>query len=378
MSSAHFARPAGRCRLLTFLVLASCLLVASAADRKPEIAAELTFGPAGLTMTPRGDLIISLHQAFLPVDRVIRITKEGEISPFPNAAIASNTEQHNSPYWLDSVQGLECDDAGIVWMVDNGRRGESIPKLFAWDTRKNQLHRIIYLPSPTTLKTSFLDDLAIDPEEPFVYICDPANGTDAGLLVIDLSSGLARRVLQGHHSVIPDPRLQLAIDGNPVVVRGLDGSAVEFQTGINPITIDRKGEWLYFGPRTGTTLYRIQAEHLRNNDLTAVELASRVEGYAEKPICDGISIDVKDNIYVGDLSRKAIGVIDAKDRKYRLYSEDPRFLWIDGFCFGTEGKLYGYASQLHRSPFFNRGRKNIQGPLHIFRVRPIASGTVGR
>ncbi len=349
-----------------------------AKERKPEVAAELSFGPSGLTMTPRGDLIIALHQAFRPIDRVIRISKDGEITAFPSRAIASDTDEGDPSLRLDSVQGLECDDAGIVWMVDNGRRGESIPKLLAWNTKEDRLHRIIYLPAPVTLQTSFLDDLAIDPVEPFVYICDPANGDAAALIVIDLESGLARRILQGHHSVVPDPGLQLSIDGSAVEVRGLDGSMIEFQTGINPIAIDRKGEWLYFGPRNGTTLYRIRAEHLRDNDLTPVEIASRVEGYAEKPICDGISIDVKGNIYVGDLARKAIGVIDAKERRYRLYCEDPRFLWIDGFCFGTEGKLYAYASQLHRSPLFNRGRKNMQGLLQIFRVTPIASGTVGR
>ncbi len=347
-------------------------------DREPEVAAKLSLGPAGITMTPKGDLIISLHQAFQPLDRVIRITKDGEVGPFPNSAVSSRGENSDSKFWLDSVQGIECDDEGIIWMVDNGRRGESLPKLVAWDIDEDNLHQIIHLPAPATIKTSFLDDLAIDPEEPFVYICDPANGDDAALLIVDLRSGFARRLLQGHHSVTPDSSLEFTLDGETILVQGLDGSKIQFQTGVNPIAVDRKGGWLYFGPREGTTLYRIRTEHLKNENLSPVELASRVEGYAEKPICDGISIDVKGNIYLGDLENKAVGVIGVKDRRYRLYSKDPRFLWIDGFCFGTEGKLYGYASQLHRSPFFNRGRNNVQGPIYIFRIVPLASGLVGR
>ena len=63
------------------------------------------------------------------------------------------------------LSGLPWFIGGIVWMVDNGRRGESIPKLFAWNTKEDRLHRIIYLPPPTTLKTSFLDDLAIRPHD---------------------------------------------------------------------------------------------------------------------------------------------------------------------------------------------------------------------
>ena len=152
----------------------------------------------------------------------------------------------------------------------------------------------------------------------------------------------------------------------------------ELRTGINPIAVDRKGDWLYFGPRMGTTLYRIRTEHLHNLTLSPVELASRVEGYSEKPVCDGISIDGKGNIYVGDLAAKAIGVIDAKERRYRKYCVDPRFLWIDGFCFGGDGRLYGYASQLHRSAFYNRGRNESQRPFYVFRLKPLAAGMVGR
>jgi len=330
-----------------------------------------------MTITPRGDFIVAIHQAFRPTDRVIRLARDGSVGPFPNFAIAGDRPS-GAPFKLDSVQGIECDGDAIVWMVDNGRRGESVPKVVGWNSERDELHKIYYLPAPATLPSSFLDDIAVDPEEPYLYICDPAGGSDAAMLVINRETGLARRVLQGHHSVIPDPSVGLRIENGPITAIGLNGSKMELQTGINPIAVDRKGDWVYFGPRMGTTLFRIRAEHLQNQSLTGVELESRVEGYAEKPICDGISIDVKGNIYLGDLPGRAVGVINAKERKYRRYSEDPRFLWIDGFCFGPDGNLYGYASQLHRSALFNRGRNLAKPPFYIFRIKPLASGMVGR
>jgi len=370
------AYPWSSCVLAVGSLLLSSIF-AHADEIRPDISAQLSHGPASMTITPRGDFIVAIHQAFRPTDRVIRLARDGSVGPFPNFAIAGDRPS-GAPFKLDSVQGIECDGDAIVWMVDNGRRGESVPKVVGWNSERDELHKIYYLPAPATLPSSFLDDIAVDPEEPYLYICDPAGGSDAAMLVINRETGLARRVLQGHHSVIPDPSVGLRIENGPITAIGLNGSKMELQTGINPIAVDRKGDWVYFGPRMGTTLFRIRAEHLQNQSLTGVELESRVEGYAEKPICDGISIDVKGNIYLGDLPGRAVGVINAKERKYRRYSEDPRFLWIDGFCFGPDGNLYGYASQLHRSALFNRGRNLAKPPFYIFRIKPLASGMVGR
>ncbi len=342
---------------------------------KLEVAAQLSHGPGGMTITPKGSYIVSLHQYYRTQERVVEITPDGKTKPFAEA-LQTNSNEY-AGLVLDSVMGVECDSKGVVWMLDNGRREETVPKLVAWDTDDDKLSRVIYLPPPVTTPTSFLSDLALDPSEPFVYISDPASGEDAAILVVDLTTGLARRVLMGRDSVVPED-VEMRVEGRELKVVRPDGSVAEPQIGVNPIALDRRGDWLYFGPMKGRTLYRVSTTHLRDKTLTPQELASRVQGYAEKPFSDSISIDSKGNIYVADLGRSAIGVIDAKDRKYELYVTDPRLSWPDGLCFGTDGRLHFYTNQLHRSGTYNGGKSLAEPPFLIFKVRALASGAVGR
>jgi len=343
---------------------------------KPEIAVTLSHGGGGMTITPKGSYIISIHQYYQVLDRVIEVTQKGEVKPFPTEAITRGAP--SAPVMLDAVQGLECGNDQIVWMLDNGRRSEVLPKIVAWNIKEKALHKVIYLPMPATTESSYVTDLVLDPQEPFLYIADPAAGQDAALIVVDRRTGVARRVLQGHYSVVPEDNGPLFIEGAPFSARLADGSSVEPQAGVNPIGIDKKGRWLYYGPLKGKTLYRISTEHLRDSSLSPVELGSRVEGYAEKPICDGISIDSKGNIYAGDLVNNAIQVIESKERKLRFYTRAPGFLWPDGLCFGVDGRLHFYTSQLHRSAVMNGGDDTTKPPFKVYRIKALSGGSVGR
>lgn len=340
-------------------------------------AAQVTHSPGGMTITPGGSIILSLHQFQKAVERVVEITPEGEVLSFPNAEISRGKD--GAPFKLDAVLGLQCDKRGVVWMLDNGRRGETMPKLVGWDSGKDELVKIIYIPEPATIASSFLNDLAIDPQEPYAYITDPASGPDAALIVIDLESGLSRRVLQGDASVVPDPG-DLVIDGRVVEVERPDGTIVKPMGGAGPIAIDRKGDWVYFGPMVGSLLYRVPSELLRDTDIAPGDLAAGVKRYAPRPPCDGISMDSKDNIYLADIGAKAIGVIRASNdvKTYEIYEANDNLLWPDGLCFGNDGRLYFYASQMHLMAPYNGGRDRTNPPFQIYKIKALSSGSVGR
>jgi sugar lactone lactonase YvrE len=282
------------------------------------------------------------------------------------------------PLLLDAVEGMQIDKAGVVWMLDNGRRSEYAPKVVAWDSAKHKLHRVYNLAFPAVLPGSLLDDLAVDPEMPFIYMSDPAAGADAALVVLDLATGLAHRVLQGHPSVVPVAGLELVIDGQKMETRRLDGSMADPQGAVSALTLDKKGEWLYFAPVRSLKLYRVRTEHLRDVNMLPEKLAGLVEEYSAKPVSDGMSMDSKGNIYVSDLAAKGIGMISAGKKDYRILAAEPRLLWPGGLCFGADGWLYFFTNAARTRPPVSLG-----GPLpppgmnYLFRLETPASGRVG-
>ncbi len=365
--------------LMLALAMSGTSATAFGAPPKLEALFQLPLPPAGLTIIPGGQYVLSVSFEGKPQNRVVQINPSGASSPFPTPTIGQASAGES--LLLDAVEGMQTDPKGIVWMVDNGRRSELPPKIVAWDTDHQKLHRVINLAPPAVLRTSLLDDLAVDSENGFIYIADPASGEDAALIVVELATGLARRVLQGHPSVIPQAGLDLVIDGQSLRTIRLDGSVADPDGGVNPIALDKKAEWLYFGPLRSPQLFRVKTEDLRNLKHTPDLLAGMVEVYSGKPICDSITLDNKGNIYVADLSGKAIGMINASARQYQALVTDPRLLWPDGLCFGEDGKLY----------FFNNARKcqpPSRSPLtgtspvrtaanYLFRIETPASGRAG-
>ncbi|QKT04518.1 hypothetical protein HUS23_12230 [Ectothiorhodospiraceae bacterium 2226] len=355
------------------LVVALVVPLGAAQAAELERWAEVDVAPGNITVSERGHVLISLHQFFEPNVRVAEVAADGRLTPFPNPLWARGVSQAGEG--VDTVLGIQA--AGdLVWMLDNGMRGGQTPRLVAWDLERDALAHAIELPPPATVEGSFVNDLAVDVEAGYVYIADPAGGSDAALIAVEIETGEARRLLQGHASVVPED-VDLLIEGEPVQVRRPDGSLQRPRVGVNPIALDADGEWVYFGPMHGLSLYRVRAADLRDTGLDDEALAERVERYADKPISDGISIDTAGNIYVTDLAGSAIGVIDAQ-RRYRVLAADARLLWPDALSYAPDGHMYVVANQLHRSARLNAGEDVSEPPFAIFRFRPLAEGMVGR
>lgn len=355
--------------LLVTLALTGCMTdykqQTSAENAKTtlSVVAALDKGPGNLTITPSGELIISLHQFYNHELRVARVANYAQITPYAEAA------------GVNSVLGLQADVNGIVWLLDNALRNGDKRRLVGWHDAENRVVVDIDLTS-VTHSDSFLNDLAVDPSNDTVYIADPASGENAAIIVVNISRGIARRVLEGHNSVKPED-LDLIIDNMPVRIRNKTGREIRPRIGINPIALDKDGKWLYYGPMHGHSMYRIKTKELRNEKLALSSLSGRVDRWSEKPICDGISIDNAGNIYLGDLANNAVGVI-GQDRLYRVLIADPRLSWVDAFSFGPNNFLYLVANQLHRSKILNGGELKTELPYLILKFEALSEGTIGR
>ncbi|AAN55008.1 L-dopachrome tautomerase-related protein [Shewanella oneidensis] len=348
----------------------------------PEVYATLDGAVGGISFTSSDRLIFSYHPFYQPKVKVGELLADGKVKPFPN----SNWQQCHDPQGkpkdpntcLNWVLGLRTDDRDRVWLLDSGQAEPRIePKLVAWDTRKNQLDRIIPLPFPVSIPESQHNDFVISNRHQAIVIADEAIATGpvgdkAALVVVDLTTGESRRVLQGDSSVMPDLQRPLIIDSTSA-----NPKRIEVFVGADGIALDSAQHWLYFAPMNKDKVYRVAMADLLNPDLSPQALSAKVEEYADKPNNGGLSIDSADNLYLTEVGERAIGIIPATGRQYQTYVYDERMVWPDGVSFGKDGYLYSGAAQLPLSGALNNGKAENRAPYYIFRFKPLAAGVPG-
>lgn len=336
-----------------------------------ETVFQFTLAPSGLTSLPDGRWVIGVNQAEKPRLRSVSFSQSGEVQPFPNETMSQGDASASAP--LDAIEALQCDAAGMVWLLDNGRRSEVPPKLVCWNLDKQKVQQVLYLSPPAVTPGSFVADLLVDANSPLIVISDPANGVNAALILLDRSTGVARRILQGHQALQPDKSVHLQVTRTGQEARRLDGSTTLPHCGVRPLATDRKGQWLYFAPVQSHALYRLPMALLRQPGVGDEELAKALERYAEKPAAASLAVDNKNNVYVGDIEGRSISVIDPDKRQCQPLFSDPRLVWPDGLCFGQDGKLYLYSRTQVKVSAPRDGR--VTGVEHrMFKVQPLAPG----
>lgn len=337
-----------------------------------EIVAEFSLEnpPGNIAITPQGRLIMSQHQFYGAPLRVVEVMDDGSVTAFPNQAWSS--EPNSNGVGLHTVLGLRSTENGVVWMLDRSPGNGQPGKLVAWDTINDELSQVIYIPQPIIKDSPFLNDLAVDLEHNAIYITDTAGGDDSALIVVDLNTGFARRVLEGDRSTRPED-LEMVIDERTITLAGEPA-----KIGINPITVDPDNQWVYYAPMSGTSIYRIATADLLDKSLSSEELSSKVQRYGDKPICDGITVDGAGNVYITAITDNAIGVVDQSGNYRTLYQDDNLLSWTDGMAFSQDNYIYVTVSQLHNSPPLNNGENAFQSPFYLVKFPALASGKVGR
>ena len=348
-----------------------------------ELTAQLDDRPGNPALTPDGRLIVSLHP--FPYGEpspyhVVEVMEDGSTRPFPNEEWSTAPDEEG--VGLSAVIGVQSDRRGVVWIMDMGG-GELPPKLVAWDTRRDELHRLITIPPHARVPNSFQQDFAVDEVRGAIFIADVGRGdlfgpSNPAIVAVDLDTSYVWRALEGHQSLQPEEDLSVQIEGRPIRATNPVGELEEPKIGLDPIVIDPANEWVYYGSIHGTSVYRVRAVDLLDENLSPDALGERVERYGEKAPCDGISIDVAGNIYITDVGNNAIGVTTPDGGYQILVRDDERMLWPDVFSSGPDGYFSVTANQLHRSAVFNAGEETSEPPFLVMRFQPLAPSAIGR
>jgi len=318
----------------------------------------------GITITPEGRIIISMHPLDGPKVKVVEVMANGVKRPFPTQDWADGPEI--GKVGLSAVIGVHSDSKGVVWMLDMGSEA-SPAKLIAWDTVLNKLSHNIELPASALAANSFLQDFVIDEKHGKIIIADMTFGNFAGatkpaFVVVDIASGQAKRVLENADTLMPEDR-DIVIEASLLASKSAEGKTTKLRFGLNPIAMDDESEWIYFGAFTGTKIYRVPAMALVNNSLSDSQIESKIEVFGPKNPSDGIAYS-KQGIIVSDLENSAVGL--TTKGKYQVLVQDKRLSWPDSFAL-SNGYVYVTQDQLHQHPAFSQGLGNAEAPYTLYR-----------
>jgi sugar lactone lactonase YvrE len=293
--------------------------------------------------------------------------KTGAVTPYPDAAWNNFGEQGDGKSEWISVQALWVDKSDHLWALDSSLskvdQERLPPKLVEFDLSTDRVIRQYDFKGVVSAPDS-LNDVRVDTLHGYAYLTNAGN--KGSLVVLDLKSGQARRVLVGDRSTFADPSQHLMI-GNEVALRP-DGSVTAVQA--DGVALSPDAQWLYFRPLTDHNYWCVPTSALRDARLSEAELAGKVEYLGSSVLSGGLIMDGKSTLYAGDLEHRTVVALTlTPDRKLRskIFVSDPAKLsWADGFAI-SGGYLYIADSHLWEVAFRNNLPRS--GPFTIFKVK---------
>ncbi|GAA3919546.1 L-dopachrome tautomerase-related protein [Hymenobacter algoricola] len=321
----------------------------------------------GVAVTPDGRVFANFPRwDNNPVTPVAIISSDNSVKPYPDAAWCTwNESVRNEPqkHWI-CPQSVHADKTGMLWVLDPASPGlkgtvPGGPKLVRIDPKTDKVVQNISIPESVASRKSYLNDVRIDTQNSYAYITESGVGS---LVVVDLKSGKARKLLAMHPSMMGDTTLNIKADGHEMI----DATGKRARFNADGIALSQDLQYLYWKPLTSYKLYRIKTEALRNPALSDAQLAQQIEDLGKVPACDGMEIDANNNLYMTAFENHSI-VRRTPAGKIETVVQDPRLEWPDTFAFAN-GSLYVTASAIHKTPTWNKGVGKQDQPYSIFKM----------
>ncbi len=316
-----------------------------------------------VAVSASGRVFFTVHPESRPQGNKLLQLVDGASVPFPDVQSQRDL--------FDTVLGVVIDRQNRLWSIDHGNHGMRTARLLAFDLDSGELIHDQRFDESIAPAGSFLQDLQVTADGRTVIIADASFWRKSpALIVYDIETATARRVLEGHDSVSAEDYV-IRNHGNEMKFAG---GIVALRGGVDGIAVDT--DWLYFGALSGSGLYRIALKDLTDANTPDSQLAGRVERYAEKPLSDGLSMDTMGNVYVTDVEHGAVFRI-GEDRRPSTLIRSARIRWADALSFGPDGWLYVADSALYDVVLQPRAHIESQGPYKIFRFPAGIEGVPG-
>jgi len=330
-----------------------------------EVAAFPTQQVTGITVSAKGRIFVNFP--FWSDDHTTSVAEivEGKPKPFPNDAW-QRKEGDPGKRWV-CVQSVVVDDQDALWVLDPASpKTEAVvpggPKLVKIDLATNQVMQTILFDATIAPEKSYLNDVRFDTKTGHAFITESGTGA---IIVVNLKSGRARRVLADHPSTKAEPNAKIVVDGMKVIDPKTQETPA-FQ--VDGIALDHQRGWLYYHALAGATIYRIKTAALIDESLTPEQLAAKVERLGPTPKPDGMLEGRDGTVYLAAFEEDAIARFDPTTKKTTTVIADPRLQWPDTMAWGPDGKLYVTTSQIHRMPKYHGGQSKQQGPFAVYRL----------
>lgn len=290
------------------------------------------------------------------------IDQNGQHTAYPTGAWNNWAPGRDAANVFVNINALRLE-GDKLWVVDTGAPefgGNPVShgaKLVCIDLPTNQVVRTYFLSPDIATAGSYVDDVRFSAG--MALLTDAGN---AGIIVVDLKTGAARRVLNQHASVVAQPDRDLIL-GNQVV-KAPNGEPLRVNA--DPLEVSHDGVWLYYGPLQGPWS-KVRIQDLANQALSPEQLAARVEFFADIPATGGSVMDAQGNLYFSDLAHDAIRV-RRTDGQIETLIVDKRLHWVDAPFLDQDGTLWLPTPQMDRVALFNKGKSLVQWPVGVYRL----------
>ncbi|WP_299772521.1 L-dopachrome tautomerase-related protein [uncultured Pseudoteredinibacter sp.] len=315
----------------------------------------------GVAITSKGRVFYSMPQWLEPSQpspSVVERKKDGSLLPYPGGKWNKFSKSDPENRFVN-VNAVHFDGNDGLWVVDYGAPFfgptlENSQKLVKINVETDKVEKVYRFPSLLEGKAK-LNDVRVDLSRGLAYLSEFGAGS---IIVLDLESGLARKVLDQHYSTRAHPDVVSYFLGQPFKTHMLQ---------VNDIELSPDGSRLFYQATGGPIMYSIETAALRNSTLSDRELGERVEVFAKSTTVGGVTRDSVGNMYLGDVQKNAVTKLDLQGQMSTVVQDD-RLLWPDAMTI-HEGYLYVPCPQIRLLGKFHGGKSQAKMPFSVYRYK---------